>query len=165
MFCTSSSLSMSLARLGFQICLCLDCTLEPELTLTVHKTGRSDSPLINNYNTYLEIPPCCLHPADPTLTTDNIMEVVKETEQWENLGHELGVLYSKMENVKSLYRSDCQRMEATLDHYVRSPTASWKRVARVLQVMKLHKQADEVTTEYVKGMNANCHTFGSESSS
>ena len=32
------------------------------------------------------------HPADPTLTTDNLMEVVKEVEhRWEDLGRKLGL--------------------------------------------------------------------------
>jgi len=97
------------------------------------------------------------HPADPTLTTDNLMEVVKGVEdRWESLGLWLGVPLSKREKISSLYYSDHSRMQVLADHYTtHHPTCSWKAVARALQRMGLHKQADEVTTKYVKGMDVN----------
>ena len=90
------------------------------------------------------------HPADPTLTTDNLMEVVKEVEhRWWDLGYRLHVPLSKL---KSLYQSDHHGMEAVVDYYVRHhPTPSWKQVARALQLMDLDEQAQLVTTRYVKG--------------
>ena len=97
------------------------------------------------------------HPADPTLTTDNLMEVVKGVEDhlW-GLGGVLGVPLSKMEEVERLYHSDYQKMEAVLDNYVKyHPAPSWKYFAQALQRVWLHKQADEVTTKYVKGMDVN----------
>ena len=86
------------------------------------------------------------HPADPTLTTDNLMEVVKEVEhRWRDLGPKLGLpvrLFSGMASV--------------VDDYVRRyPTPSWKKVATALQEMDLDKLADEVTTKYVRGMDGN----------
>ena len=86
------------------------------------------------------------HPADPTLTTDNLMEVVKEVEhRWRDLGRKLGL---------DIYR--LSGMVNVVDDYVRRyPTPSWKQVARVLQEMELDKLADEVTTKYVRGMNGN----------
>ena len=37
------------------------------------------------------------HPAEPTLTTDNLMEVVKGVEHyWYGLGHKLGVPETKL---------------------------------------------------------------------
>ena len=97
------------------------------------------------------------HPADPTLTTDNLMEVVKEVEhQWEDLGFYLAVPESKMENIKGLYHTDHMRMEAMVDYYVKyDPESSWKDFGTSLQVIGLHKLADEVTTKYVRGMDVN----------
>ena len=97
------------------------------------------------------------HPADPTLTTDNLMEVVKGVEdRWWDLDLWLGVPRSKREEVERLYHSDHQRMEAVLDYYIKyHPAPSWKHFAEALQGMWLHKQADEVTTKYVKGMDVN----------
>jgi len=85
------------------------------------------------------------------------MEVVKGVENcWNELGWSLGILYSKLEEIRRLYQSDHQRMEATLNYYVRHyHTPLWKEVARALHEIKLHKHADEVTTKYVKGMDVN----------
>ena len=97
------------------------------------------------------------HPADRTLTTDNFMEVVKGVEDhWELLGIWLGVPDSKRDEISRLYHSDQHRMHALADEYTtHDPTRSWNKVAAALQEMGLHKQADEVTTKYVKGMDVN----------
>ena len=87
------------------------------------------------------------HPADPTLTTDNLMEVVKEVEHhWmKELGLKLG-----------LHMSGVYGMANVVDEYVRHyPTPSWKKVATVLQELELDKLADEVTTKYVRGTDVN----------
>ena len=105
------------------------------------------------------------HPADPTLTTDNLMEVVKEVEHhWWDLGFRLDVPYSKRVEIGRLYQTDHHRMKAVVDYYVRyCPTPSWKDVARSLQKMMLHKQSKCVMTQYVKGES--CDVFDTESSS
>ena len=86
------------------------------------------------------------HPADPTLTTDNLMEVVKEVEhRWVDLGDRFG-----------LGMSSVHGMVGVVDDYVRRyPAPSWKKVATALQEMELDKLADEVTTKYVRGMDVN----------
>ena len=96
------------------------------------------------------------HPADPTLTTDNIMEVVKEVEhRWEELGWRL-VPLSKVGNIRGLYKTNHLQMEAVVDYFVKCHyDSSWKRVAAALHKMELHKLADEVTTKYVRGMDVN----------
>ena len=93
------------------------------------------------------------HPADPTLTTDNLMEVVKEVEdRWSALGVWLHVPESKRVEIRRLYQSDHHRMEAVVDYYVRyHPTPSWKQVAGALRVMDLDDQSDEITAKYTKG--------------
>ena len=97
------------------------------------------------------------HPADPTLTTDNLMEVVKEVEhRWEELGDKLNMPDSKLESIKGLYQTDRLRVEAVVDNYVKcDPTSSWKEVGTVLQEMKLYKLASNVTTNYVRGTDVN----------
>ena len=96
------------------------------------------------------------HPADPTFTTDKLMEVVKEVEhRWEELGRRLGMGgLTKLASIKELYQSDHLRMEAVVDYYLKChPTPSWRNVAVALQDMGLHKEADSITTKYVRGMN------------
>ena len=87
------------------------------------------------------------HPADPTLTTDNLMEVVKEVEhRWWDLSDKLGLPMYQL--------SGMHGMADVVDEYVRCyPTPSWKQVGAALQRMKLDKLADEVTTKYVRGMD------------
>jgi len=89
------------------------------------------------------------HPADPTLITDNLMEVVKEVEhRWKDLGEELGLPVYQLSG-----------MADVVDEYVRRcPTPSWKEVTTVLQHLKLDKLADKVTTEYVRGMDGNINS-------
>ena len=88
------------------------------------------------------------HPADPTLTTDNLMEVVKEVEhRWLELRDKLGL---------PRYRLGVDGIAGVVYEYVRRyHTSSWKKVATALQEMKLDKLADEVTTKYVRGMDVN----------
>ena len=96
------------------------------------------------------------HPADPTLTTDNLMEVVKEVEhRWEDLGHNLG--FPKVDGqLIDVDSKEIHGVAAVVDEYVRRyPGPSWKQVSRVLERMKLDKLADEVTTKYVRGMDVN----------
>ena len=103
------------------------------------------------------------HPADPTLTTDNLMEVVKEVEhRWWELGQKLGLhtYLIRVEDVSGNMwlskKEKIQGMANVVDEYVRRyPTPSWKKVATALQEMELDKLADEVTTKYVRGMDVN----------
>ena len=98
------------------------------------------------------------HPADPTLTTDNLMEVVKGVEDhWDDLSHRLGVKLSKRQKeIQNLCRNHHQRMEGVVRNYMKyHPSPSWKAVAEALQREGLKKQADEVTTKYIKGMDVN----------
>ena len=88
------------------------------------------------------------HLADPTLTIDNLIEVMKEEKhRWKDLARKLGLSAFDISFVM-------HGMEDVADEYVRRyPTPSWKQVALALQEMELHKLADEVTTKYVRGIN------------
>ena len=94
------------------------------------------------------------HPADPTLTTENLMEVVRGVEgRWKHLSIQLVVRDSEIQKIQPLYRSDHQRMEALINHYVRyKPSRSWKGVASALERMQLPQLAEMITTKYVRGM-------------
>ena len=94
------------------------------------------------------------HPADPTLTTENLMEVVRGIEgRWMDLGQNLVVRASEMQKIPHLYQSDHQKMEAIIKHYVRyHPFCSWKVVSRALERMELPQLVEVVNTKYVRGM-------------
>ena len=93
------------------------------------------------------------HPANPSLTTDNLMEVVRKVgHSWKNLGCKLGVRASKIGEIQDINLTDHERMEAMINDYVRHyPTPSWEKVAMALRKMRLYKLADVVTANYVKG--------------
>ena len=95
------------------------------------------------------------HPSDPTLTTDNFMEVVKEVEHcWEDLGLKLG-LNTYVDDLEE-HLIGVHGMSGVVDEYVRHyPTPSWKKVTTALQELELDKLADEVTTKYVRGRDVN----------
>ena len=94
------------------------------------------------------------YPADPTLTTENLMEVVRGVEsRWKDLSSKLPVRYSEKQKIRRLYQSDHQKMEALVKHYVRYyPFHSWKDVSSALEEMQLPQLAEAVTTKYVRGM-------------
>ena len=98
------------------------------------------------------------HPADPTLTTENLMEVMRGVEgRWEDLGSNLWgihkVQFSEIQKIQRLYQNDYQKMEAIIKQYVKHyPFRSWKQVSRALERMNLPQLAEVVTTKYVRGM-------------
>ena len=91
------------------------------------------------------------HPADPTLTTDNLMEVVKEVEhRWKDLGRKLGLRTHYDHGRGRIELSGVHGMADVVDEYVRHyPTSSWKEVTAALQRMELDKLVDKVTTRGV----------------
>ena len=94
------------------------------------------------------------HPADPTLTTENLMEVVQGVERrWEDLADVLNVQDKKMNKIRNLHLSDVVSMKEVVKEYVKyTPDHSWWHVARALHRKGLHQQADTVTTKYIRGI-------------
>ena len=94
------------------------------------------------------------HPADPTLTTENLMEVVRGVEsRWKDLGDKLLVQRSEKEKIQHLYQSDHQKMEAVIKHYVQQyPLRSWTNVSHALKMVNLPQLAEVVNNKYVRGM-------------
>ena len=102
------------------------------------------------------------HSADPTLTTENLIEVVRGVEdRWEALSDKLFVRSSEEQKIQRLYQSDHQRMEALINHYVRHyPLRSWKEFASALGRIQLPQLAEVVTTKYVRGIYVAGSTTG-----
>ena len=92
-------------------------------------------------------------PADPTLTTSNMLSVLSGVEErWEELGRNLGVGQSKRDEMKRLHQSSHQRLGALINFYIRYDYApSWQRIALALQDMGLQDLVDVVATKYVRG--------------
>ena len=97
-------------------------------------------------------------PADPTLTTSNMLSVLSGVEErWEELGEELLVMipsvwWFKKNEIRQLHHTSTDRVRALSNFYIRYyPTSSWQDVSSVLQWMGLQDLADLVTTKYVRG--------------
>ena len=96
-------------------------------------------------------------PADPTLTTSNILSVLSGVEErWEELGERLleysSVWQSKRDEIRQLYHTSTARIGALIKFYIRYHYApSWQHIASKLQGMGLQDLADMVTTKYVRG--------------
>ena len=92
-------------------------------------------------------------PADPTLTTSNMLSVLSGVEErWEELGRKLDVGWSKMNEIRQHHRSNTDRMEALttfISRYHHAP--SWQEIASALQEIGLQDLADVVTTKCVRG--------------
>ena len=96
-------------------------------------------------------------PADPTLTTSNMLSVLSGVEErWEELGEELlvspRVWQSKRGEIRQLYHTSTDRIGAVTIFYIRYHYASsWQQISSVLNRMGLQDLADVVTTKYVRG--------------
>ena len=97
--------------------------------------------------------PLVSSPADPTLTTSNMLSVLRGVEErWEELGDNLGVGQSKRDEIRRNHLSSHQRLRALINFYITyDPTPSWQEISSVLQRMGLQDLADVVTTKYVRG--------------
>ena len=95
-------------------------------------------------------------PADPTLTTSNVLSVLSGLEdRWEELGEKLvGLLVwqSKRNEIRRLHHTSTHRMEELIKFYIKYHFApSWQCIASALQEMGLDDLVDVVTIKYVRG--------------
>ena len=75
-------------------------------------------------------------PPDPTLDVNALIEILKDTfSDWERLGIELGIKYSKIKEIDKRHRGDpCLCMADLLQHWLESDLeeASWEKMAITL---------------------------------
>ena len=96
-------------------------------------------------------------PTDPTLTTSNMLSVLRGVEErWEELGEwllvSLSVWWSKRNEIRQLHHTSTDRIGALINFFIRYHYApSWQRTVSALQRMGLQDLADMVTTKYVRG--------------
>ena len=95
--------------------------------------------------------------SDPTLTTHNVVEMMKGVE-YGYLRLVLTASRSKWIEIGDQYQSDEQRSEALIAHTISThPCMSWSKLARGLQRWGHREAAAEVTRKYVKGKTRNTH--------
>ena len=81
----------------------------------------------------LSSPSACVSPSDPSLTVENVMEVMGKVGDWERVGYELGVPDSKLQEIKQQSYTKRDQSRLAGEYWVNTdPRASWRRLARVL---------------------------------
>ena len=90
--------------------------------------------------------------ADPSLTTDNLSEALRDVTDMYTLKSWLGTPDSKKEEIWSTRQTVGQRREGLVDVYINShPCPSWESVTRALGQCGHTNQVEKVTTKYVEG--------------
>ena len=83
----------------------------------------------------LSSPSACVSPSDPTLTVENVTEVMGEVGDWEKVGGicRLSIPDSKLHEIKQQSSSEKEKSRAMGGYWVNThPDPSWERLARVL---------------------------------
>ena len=92
----------------------------------------------------------CAFPSDPTLTVENVREVLADVGDWVNVGRCLGVPYFKEREIKQQSSTEREKCLTLVEYWVNaSPDASWEGLARVLYHCK-EKRALAVTKQYLQ---------------
>ena len=98
----------------------------------------------------LSSPSACVSPSDPTLTVENVREVMAEVRNWESVGDWLDVSNSKQQEISQQSSTKREKSLALGDYWVNNhPHASWKRLARKLYYCG-EKRALAVMKQYLQ---------------
>ena len=149
--------------------VCVHCELttrDAMFLLTRHGVFWNDHNIVYLLFSSLSSPSACVSPSDPTLTVENVMEVMEKVEHWEGAkrgyaSHRtgrgvhfselkevtLGVPYPKVRDIRRQSSSTEDRCLTIVEYWISThPDASWKNLAstlhrkeeeRALAVMKL----------------------------
>ena len=92
-------------------------------------------------------------PSDPTLTVENVAEVMEMVVNWEGVGVGLGIPYSKQEEIIQQSLIERVKSNALVQYWVNTdPDASWKKLARVLYWRGEERAAATVRQYMPKGI-------------
>ena len=104
----------------------------------------------------LSSPSACVSPSDPTLTVENVREVMAEVGNWINVGSWLGIPDSKQLEIKQQSSTEREMTLALGDYWVNTdPNASWEKVIRVLY-QKGEEKALAMTKQHLQQQQGMC---------
>ena len=99
----------------------------------------NEQSVVNSLFSSLSSPSACVSPSDPTLTVENVAEVMGEVGAWERvargdgLRHGLDVPNSKLQETKQQSSSEQDKSCTVGEYWVNAdPNAFWIKLARVL---------------------------------
>jgi len=102
----------------------------------------------------LSSPSACVSPSDPTLTVDNVSEVMREVGNRERVwGLVLGVPWYKRTELMQQSSTDGEKARAVSQYWINSsPDATWKKLTWSLYFNR-EERAAEMAKQYLpKGM-------------
>ena len=98
----------------------------------------------------LSFPSACVSPSDPTLTVENVREVMAEVRSWDLVGIGLHVPYSKRQEIRQQSSTEREKSLALGDYWVNTdPNASWEKLAWELY-WKGENRASAVMKQYLQ---------------
>ena len=101
----------------------------------------------------LSSPSACVSPSDPTLTGENVTEVMGEVGDWKAVENWLGVPDSKLQEIKQLSTSEREKSQSLGRYWVtNAPGASWERLGYALYIEGEETAAAMVKQYLPKGM-------------
>ena len=96
----------------------------------------------------------CVSSSDPTLTVENMREVMAEVEDWWLLGASLGIPCPKQQEIKQQSSTEREKCLALGDYWINTdPDGSWEELARVLYLRR-EERALAVTKQYLQGVSS-----------
>ena len=101
----------------------------------------------------LSSPSACVSLSDPTLTVENVTEVMGEVGDWERVAYELRVPRSKRQEIKQLSTSDREKSQSLGRYWLNTfPGASWQMLGHALYNCGEEKALVMVKQYLPKGM-------------
>ena len=115
--------------------------------------GWNDHNIVYLLFSSLSSPSACVSPSDPTLTVENVTEVMREVGNRKRVWGVLGVPSSKLTKLQQQSPTEEEKTRAESQYYVNCvPTACWKNLARSLYV-RGEERALVMANQYLpKGM-------------
>ena len=102
-----------------------------------------------NEHSVVYCPSACVSPSDPTLTVENVREVMAEVTDWWRVGIDL-VPHSKVQEIHQQSSTEREKSLALGDYWVNTdPDVSWEKLARVLY-QEGEERAVAVTKQYLQ---------------
>ena len=111
---------------------------------------------------FIVLPFACVSPSDPTLTVENVREVMVEVGNWWWVWNALDVPHSKVLEIRQQSSTEREKSLALGDYWVNTaPVASWEKLAKVLY-NKGEERAAAVAKQYLQqGMLYSVACYGS----
>ena len=107
---------------------------------------RNDHKIVYLLFSSLSSPSACVSPSDPTLTVENVTEVMREVRQWEQVASSLRVPNSKQQEIKQQSSSEREKRCTVGGYWVSThPDPSWEKLA-----LALYKEGEETALAFVK---------------